>query len=317
MSVLSQGFKSFRFWGSRRFGKRSEAQKRPHFVSVFDRDEASGLKAHIERAFAFSASSLRMAYSTIDVDTLPDEIIELAPSRILFVNVIPSRQQLRAIKHLDVPYLNINAQTEPKKTSSDVNSVTQRGGISEVVGRRNAIYVHKPSKRNLLIIVNAFLDAKRQYPDLLMMLSGVQHGALEALNLDLMIIDKDASKSKRQLGDVLVSPESDFSPDWAATANLCILLPENKDIQKCGNLALGSGASLLTYRVDLEPYETLNELEAIGAIWSAQNPNLLAAAITQALSPEKTALTVAQSLEHLTATEDYISQSIDALLDQE
>ena len=317
MSALSQNFKNFRFWGLRRFRKAPERKKKPHFVSVFNASEANELKAHVERVFAFSASSSRMAYSVSDADFTDEEIIERAPTRLLFVNVSPTRQQLRTIKYLNVPYLIINAQNTQIDVSGEVLSFAQRGGISEVVGRRNAIYVHKPTKRNLPIVVNAFLDAKRQYPDLLMMLSGVQNNEIETLNLDLMIINKDASKSKRQLGDILISDEDAFCPDWSAAANLCILLPENKNIWECASLALGSGASLLTYRVDLEAYDKLNDLEAIGAVWSAQNPNLLSAAITQALSPEKTALTVGQSLEHLTAMEDQISQAIDTLLDQE
>lgn len=316
MGTISQNLKNFRFWKFRRFGTPPPEHKKPHFISVFKANEETAVKACIERVFAFSASSSRMAYSVVDADIVPEEIRELSPTRMLFVNTQPNRQQIRMLKYLGIPYLSIEAGLSDYP-SQDVSSIAPRSGIGEIVGRRNAIYVHKPTKRNLPIIVNAFLEAKRQYPDLLMMLSGAEVGEISALNLDLMVIEPDASKNKRQLGDILISNEGEFNPDWAAAANLCILLSENKNIYQSANMALGSGASLLTYRVDLEAYDTLNDLEAIGAIWSAQNPKLLAAAITQALSPEKTALTVGQSLEHLTAREDQLSQAVDTLLDQD
>ena len=317
MSTLSQKLKNFHLWRFNRFGKQATVPRKPHFVSVFDKNAGADLQSYVERMFAFSSASSRMAYSKASSDISSEAIIELAPTRMLFIDVTPNRHHIRVLKNMNIPYLIINSSMPDQDISHDVNAFAQRTGISEVVGRRNAIYVHKPTKRNLPIIVNAFLEAKRQYPDLLMMLSGAEVGEISALNLDLMVIEPDASKNKRQLGDILISSEGEFNPDWASAANLCILLPENKNIQQSANMALGSGASLLTYRVDLEAYDTLNDLEAIGAIWSAQNPKLLAAAITQALSPEKTALTVGQSLEHLTAREDHLSQAVDTLLDQD
>ena len=309
-------------WGRLSFKRRPKFEKKALCLVIIDDDLIPMQRQNLDAALAFSTIKEELKFvkiSEVPVDNGPSILMkyltEIAPIRVLIatgrkVSELETTLLFLSIAHMKLPFHLLSEQgLDPNQIVPD------RGQIREVVGRRTCVYIHAPNAKNLDVFTAVYAEARRQFPDLLVLLRGLDEDRVKLIPEEFVVVPKDTSKARRQLADFIYEVNDEYSAQWASVANVCLFFPENKQVEEWAKLALGSGAAVVTFGLKIDKSKMLSELEAIGAIWTVQNQNLLSAALTQALSPEKSALTVFQSLEHINDFESNLSKEIDRFLE--
>ncbi len=311
----------FRFWERKWSKVKASFFKQPVVLVESDEVLSENLKNELIREFAFLENALEVEFVVNDKSNFvqkPFTYLELIqthqPSFLISIREKYRDFPARMLRYFDIPFAQVNKSKLQPSKSIEVFELS-RANLSFVHGRM-AIYVHEPSLKNLPVILKAYFEVRRQYPDLVLLMSGVSVNQFTEMDRDVIVASSDSSKEKTRLADIITSEKSGFLDEWAAYANVTLLLDENKIVEEKLQHALKAGSAVVTFGVKPKEKGLLVELLSVGAIWTTFRPQGLVSALGQALEPEKAALTVLQSLEYLSPSKSLLQSSIDKLLER-
>ncbi len=307
---------------SRQDGVR-EYQAQPFLAVELGVDVDIEQEQWIASALAFSSPSATISIlprreegDLISISEYLERYLDQKPNALLYIGKKPDREEVSALRLLKVPYRAIDNLIEPPSVSEFPEDDPSRMRWREAFNRRYVLYVHVTKKDLVPKLLEAFLEVRRNFPDLILVLSGVDASAVPHRQFGLSMLKESGNLKLIQYNDILLLDDERFDPVIASVANVEIVT-QTTQTRRTAMEAIQRSAAILFYSVNSKTMGPFNDLVNSGAIWSIGKNGPLGTTLTQMLSLTNSANASAQSLARLTETENELFKAIDELIGME
>ena len=304
-----------RFWERNWVQEKARYKAKDVVLIELDPNLPTQARSHLEIAISFSSSGLAPAIieSTGENKKFIERVVDSGAKYFISAGKKLSISQRRVLQFLGIPYLELSANQIPAYDLPK-DGFEARGAMLQKFERRHVIYLHKPRKTQLALVLRTFMEVKRRYPDLLLALTGVSEKLMSAIESDIKVAHINDRKSKILLSDVVYEDTKMRQNDWLACANLELIMADGDDIDDKIRTAVERGVAVVVFGDTVSGSKLYNELEAKGAIWGVRKAINLVPVLSQALEPEKAALTTLQSSTLIAGGSTKFIEDIDRLL---
>ncbi len=291
----------------------------PRLVVRFAADIESAKLPWLHSALAFSVQSVEL---TIIEETSPPNgsmgtflsVLETEqPSYYFFIGREPITEEIAALKLLQIPYRAVTDLTPPNEMSEFPNEDPQRAKWHAAFERRPVIYAHLVRDDNLALIIEAFRVARRNFPNLIMIMSGIKEDKIKAAARGLFVGTENKNIKTIRFLDIMVMEDLSFSTIQSSVSSAQIVT-QTRDIREITKEAIKHSTAVIFYDVRSSSLSPFSDLINSGSIWNVTRKGSLGATISQVLRIEIAANTATQSILRLHTDHNPTLDALDELL---